>query len=226
MTTLNNLQITIDTTVPSLSIGQIQLSADRRSTKETPLTDAQRIRRAVIPANYWGELSATLNSERSQSLTDVLRTALTSIASDRLRDTLAADPLTKVLELSQFTVAALLAWNAETASGRGSITFTREQVEAWLADSATLAALRFKHAGKPNMLALCALLGTRFATLAAKNHGLKDEADALKLLQLISPDDATGSKAALTTEIIGRLEHIAKQLAAKAAEATVSMDDL
>lgn len=226
MTILNNLQVTIDTTVPTLSIGQTQLSADRRSTKETPLTDAQRIRRAVLPAGHWGELAAQLNNERSQSLTDILRAALTAIASDRLRDTLAADPMAKTLELSQFTVPALLAWNAETASGRGSITFTREQVEAWIADSATLAALRLKHAGKPNLPALCALVTTRFATLAAKNHGLKDEADALKLLQLISPEDATGSKAALTTEIIGRLEHIAKQLAAKAAEATVSMDDL
>lgn len=221
----NNL-VTIDTTVPALSIGQIQLSADRRSTKETPLTDAQRIRRAVLPAGHWGELATTLNGERSQSLTDILRTALTGIASDRLRDTLAADPMAKTIELSQFTVPALLAWNAETASGRGSITFTREQVEAWIADSATMAALRLKHAGKSNLPALCALVTTRFATLAAKNHGLKDEADALKLLQLISPEDANGSRAALTTEIIGRLEHIAKQLAAKAAEATVSMDDL
>lgn len=226
MTTINNLSVTIDTTVPALAIGQIQLSADRRSTKDKPLTDAERIRRAVLPAGHWGELASSINGERSQSLTDVLRTALVSIASDRLRDTLTETPMQLTIALSDYTVPALLAWSAETATTRGSITFTREQVEKWIADSATMQAFTTKHAGKPTLPALRSLVTTRFATLAAKNHGLKDEADADKLLAMIAPADLESTSAALVTELIGRLDHIKKALAAKAAEATVSMDDL
>jgi hypothetical protein len=226
MTVLNNLLVSIDTTVPTLSIGQIQLSADRRSTKDKPLTDAERIRRAVLPANHWGELTSSINGEKSQSLTDVLRTALVAIASDKLRDTLAAEPLALTIALADYTVPALLTWNSETATSRGSITFTREQVEAWLATSETLKAFSTKHAANPKLPALRALVTTRFATLAAKNHGMKETTDVDKLIAMISPLDFDGAGAALATEILGRLEHISKQLAAKAAEATVSMDDL
>lgn len=230
MTTIANLSVTIDTTVPTLTIGQIQLSADRRSTKEKPLTDAERIRRAVLPAGYWGELSSSINGTANQSLTDILRTALTSIASERLRDTLAATPMERLITLSDYTVPALLAWNAETASGRGSITFTREQVEAWFIESATAKSLITKWiaAGKTadQVKTMLAFVSNRFAALSAKNHGLKDETDALKLLTLLDPADATGKDASLLTEMTGRIEHICKALKAKAAEATISMDDL
>ncbi len=230
MTTINNTQVTIDTTVPTLSIGQIQLSADRRSTTANKLSDAERIRRAVLPAGHWGELAASLNEARSQSLTDILRTALTSIASDRLRDTLAAEPLARTIALNDYTVPALLAWNSETAAGRGSITFTREQVEAWFTSSATLTSLlaKWQATGKTaaQLTALQQFVANRFATLAAKNHGLKDEADASKLAALIDSADLEGTSAALVTEILGRLDAIGKQLKAKAAEATISMDDL
>lgn len=228
MTIINSSSITIDTTVPTLSLGQIQLSADRRSTKEAPLTDAQRIRRAVIPATHWGEISATLNGNQSQSLTDVLRSSIQAIASERLRDVLAAEPLTRILPLSDFTVTALLTWNADTASNRGSIAFTRDQVEAWLPTSATLKQFATKHANKPQLATLITYVSNRFAALAAKNHGLKEEGDALKLLALLAPEDSEPSnpQLALVTEIISRLEYIAKSLKAKAAETTISMDDL
>ena len=230
MTLINNTQVTIDTTVPTLTIGQIQLSADRRSTKDKPLTDAERIRRAVLPAGHWGELAASINDARSQSLTDILRSAITAIASDRLRDTLAAEPMQRTIVLADYTVPALLSWNSETAAGRGSITFTREQVETWFAGSVTLQALQTKWqaTGKTvaQLAALQQFVTNRFATLAAKHHGLKDEAAAAKLAALIDPADLDGSSAALVTEILGRLDAIGKQLKAKAAEATVSMDDL
>ncbi len=230
MTTINNISITIDTTVPTLSIGQVQLSADRRSTKEKPLTDAERIRRAVLPANHWGELTASLNGDKSQSLTDVLRIALVAIASDRLRDTLAAEPMQRTIALADYTVPALLAWNAETASGRGSITFTREQIETWFDASVTRASLINKWAdtGKTDaaIATLAAFVRNRFAATAAKNHGLKDAADADKLTALLDARDLDGKEAALMTELVGRLQHISKALTAKAAEATISMDDL
>lgn len=230
MSIINNQSVTIDTTVPTISIGQIMLSADRRSTKEKPLTDAERIRRAVLPAGHWGELAASINEERSQSLTDVLRVALTAIASDRLRDTLAAEPMQRTIALSDYTVSALLSWNAETASGRGSITFTREQIEQWFDSSATKNVLcdKWIHAGKTNeqMVTMCQFVRNRFAATAAKNHGLKEAADAVKLTTLIDSADLEGKDASLMVELLGRLEHINKSLTAKANEATVSMDDL
>lgn len=224
MSILNNLQATIDTVVPTLALGQIQISADRRSTKEKPLTDAERIRRVVLPANYWGEMEATLNNEKSQGLTDVLREALKSIAGDRLRDLLATDPMVRTVELKDYSVSALLIWQSESASSRGSITFTRDQATNWFASSATAAAMLAKHGTKG--LAIVQMLTNRFGALAAKNHGLKDESEALKLASIIDSSDLDGAEAALVAEILTRLDHIAKTLKAKAAEATVSLDDI
>lgn len=222
---INQTQIVIETVVPSLKLGEIQISADRRSTKEKPLTDAERIRRAVLPANYWGEVSGNLNSERSQGLTDLLREALKSIASDRLRDTLNENPLATTIELKDYSVAALLTWSTETASSRGSITFTRDAATSWFTTSATAAAMLEKH-GATKGAAINLMLTNRFGALAAKNHGLREESEALKLTSIISPADLEGTSAALVADIIGRLDAIAKQLRAKAQEATVSMDDI
>lgn len=228
MTIINNAQATIDTVVPTLTIGQIQLSADRRSTKEKPLSDAERIRRVVLPANHWGTFSAALNDETNQSLTDVLRTALIGIANEKLRDQLATDPMLRLVNLQDYNIANLLAWNSESATSRGSITFTRDQVETWFATSATANAIRTKHAANPKLSALLELVATRFATLAAKNHGLKTAADADKLAALIDAaelaDDA--KNASLVTEIIARIDHISSQLKKKEAETSISMDDL
>lgn len=225
MSLINNTSVTIDTVVPTLSIGQIQLSADRRSTKEKPLTDAERIRRAVLPANHWGNYSATIEGTANQSLTDVLRTKLVEIASDRLRDTLAATPDARTISLADYTITSLLAWSMETASSRGSITFTRDQAQDWFDRSETAKGMVAKH-GAAKGVAILQYLRNRFGALAAKNHGLKDEAEALKLVSIIADEDTTGTDAALVTEITARLAHIAKALAAKANEATVSMDDI
>lgn len=222
---ISSTQILIETVVPTLKLGEIQISADRRSTKEKPLTDAERIRRAVLPGTVWGEISATLNSERSQGLTDILREALKSIASDRLRDTLAENPIATTIELKDYSVAALLTWSSETASSRGSITFTRDAAVEWFKTSATAAAMLEKH-GATKGAAVIQMLTNRFGALAAKNHGLREESEALKLTSIISPADLEGTSAALVADIIGRLDSITKQLRAKAAEATVSMDDI
>jgi hypothetical protein len=215
MTIINNQEATIDTVTPALTVGQIQLSADRRTTKETPLTDAERIRRVVLPVGHWGELSASTNGQPMQGLTDCLREALRSIGSARLRDTLAAAPMQRTVALADYTVAALLAWNAETAGSRGSITFTREQVEAWYPTSAIAAAMTAK--SKEHY----AFMLNRLACLAAKMHGIKEAAHADKLVTLLA-DDAGSSTGA---ELIQRLAHITKQLTEKKAEA-ISMDDL
>lgn len=222
---INATQIVIETVVPTLKLGEIQISADRRSTKEKPLSDSDRIRRAVLPANSWGEINATLNSERSQGLTDILREALKSIANDRLRDTLNENPLATTIELKDYSVASLLTWSTETASSRGSITFTRDQATSWFTTSATAAAMLEKH-GATKGAAVNLMLTNRFGALAAKNHGLREENEATKLVSIISPADLEGTSAALVADIIGRLDAIAKQLKAKAAEATVTMNDV
>ena len=224
MSILNNKQVTIDTTVPSLSIGQIQISADRRSTTTNKLTDAQRIRRVVLPVGHWGELQGSINGASSVSLTDLLREKLVEVAGARLRDVLAENPLATMVELEQFSVASLLAWNGEAAASRGSLTFSREQVEDWFDGSATLAGLKSKHAANPKLAQLLALVRNRFATLAAKNHGLKEESEVDKLLSLIDVADAENS---LVVEIVGRLEHVRKAIVSKKnADTVVSMDDL
>jgi hypothetical protein len=224
MTVINETSVAIETVVPSLKLGEIQISADRRSTKEKPLTDAERIRRIVLPVNSWGELSATLNGEKSQGLTDIMREALRALAADRLRDALATDPMLRTVPLAEYSVSAILTWSADTAASRGSITFTRDEATNWFAKSATAAAMLAKHGAKG--IAVVAMLTNRFGALAAKNHGLKDEAEAQKLIAIIDEKDLAGEQAALVADIVGRLDAIIKQLKAKAAEATISLDDI
>lgn len=225
MNLINNTHAAIETVAPTLAIGEIQLSADRRSTKESPVAESERIRRVVLPANHWGKVESSINDERSQALTDILRAALVKLGSDRLRDQLAETPMLRSVAISDYTIAELLRWSEETATSRGSITFTREQAENWFASSITKANLAAKHGGKTDdqWKAICGFVTNRFGALAAKNHGLVKADDAVKLMAMIAPEDASSS---IGTEIIGRLQHIEKQLTAKANEATVSMDDL
>lgn len=227
---INNNQLPVQTVAPTnLVIGEVQLSADRKTTnKLQPLADSERIRRIVLPANHWsGFYAADEKGSKSQELTDVLKSALIKIASDKLRDTLAENPMAKVVNASDYTISAILVWSAETASSRGSITFTRDDVETWFDSSATAAAIKARQEAAGKTATAIATLMTfarnRFAALAAKNHGLKDAADADKLLALI---DTADTSTALVTDLAGRIAHISKSLAAKAAEATVSMDDL
>lgn len=215
MTVLNNsttAEVTIDTVTPTLKLGELQLSADRRG-KE--LTDAERIRRVVLPSGHWGELAGTLAGTASQGLTDVLREALKAIGSARLRDTLAENPLARTVALSDYSVPALLTWNAETATSRGSITFTREQVEEWFPTSSIYSAMTTKGAQWAEFV------GKRLATLAAKNHGLKKPEDADKLAVLLEQD----ATSAIGAELIQRLQHISKSLQQRTADA-LSLDDL
>lgn len=227
---LNNSHLPIQTVAPSnLELGEVMVSADKRNSKDSDkkLTDAERIRRVVLPATCWQDFQATLQGEKSQGLTDILRSALREIANDRLRDMLAEEPGKQQVAMADFTISSLLAWSEETASSRGSITFTREQVEEWFKQSTTQQNLvsKWKDAGKSadQMRQLSDFALKRFATLAAKNHGLKDAADADKLLALVAPEDA---ETGIGADIVGRIAHISKQLAAKANEANISMDDL
>jgi hypothetical protein len=224
---INNISAAIQTVTPSLTIGDIQFSADKRSTKEAPIVDAERIRRVVIPATTWGELAGTISGDKNQSLTDVLKGALVKLGNDRLRDILAESPMQRTVLVEDFTVANLLKWSEETAASRGSYTFTREDAEKWITGSVTMAAAiaRWTAAGKDatGIKAMQQFLTNRIGALAAKNHGLKDVADVTKLVAMIEPADTASN---VGTEIIGRLTSIEKQLTAKANEATVSMADL
>lgn len=219
----------IQTVAPSnLELGEVMVSADKRNSKgEKELSDSERIRRVVLPKDCWQPIEATIAGTKSQGLTDILRGALRGIANDRLRDKLAEEPQLQQVALTDFTISSLLAWSEETASSRGSLTFTREQVEEWYKDSATKKnlAAKWMAAGKSpdQMKQLSSFAEKRFATLAAKNHGLKDAADADKLMALVAPEDA---ETGIGADVVGRIAHISKTLAAKAAEAAVSMDDL
>lgn len=218
---INNSQFPIQTVTPTISLGETIISANRRSTKENPLTDAQRIRVVVLPANHWGEFSAVLEGSKSQAMTDLLRSSLVRVASERLKDALEEKPMLAAVEASDYTVASLLSWSEETATSRGSITFTRAQAEEWF-DNKLWPLVQEKYPTEKRKN-IGAFLRNRYAVLAAKNHGLAEVADAIKLVALIPEAIASDS---ISIEIAGRLAHIEKQLDAKSKEATVSMDDL
>lgn len=220
MTIINSSHASIDTVAPALNIGEIQLSADRRASKGQTLTDAERIRRVVLPANVWGNLAATIDGVPSMGLTEVLRKALQEIGSARLRDTLTEDPMLRSVPLKDYSVSALLAWNADTAASRGSITFTRDDVEAWYPTSFLYKRMTEKGAQWAEFV------GKRLATLAAKNHGLKKPEEADKLVALLEDDAIADNSAPVVAELVQRLVHISKALAAKTADTAISLDDL
>jgi hypothetical protein len=220
MTIVNNNHVTIDTTSSELTIGQILVSADRRSPKKGPkLPDAQRIRRVILPANHWQELGATLAGSSSQPLTDLLRSALKEVANARLKDTLSSDPMTRTVPLSDYTVGALLAWNNDSAASRGSITYTREEVEQWYPTSKARAAMVAERGEQ-----WAAALGEWFAKTSSKTHGVKDADTADKLIARLA-DDATieDDNAALVADLIARLASIAIAMRAKKADPVASM---
>lgn len=225
---LENNMLPIQTVAPALVVGEVMVSADKRSTKEKPLTDAERIRRVVLPAGFWGEFNVSMqDGSNSQGLKDILREAIRKIANDRLSDTLAETPMQSTVAAADFTVSALLAWSEETASSRGSIPFKREEVEAWFTASKTQQNLvaKWQAAGKDaaQMKTLNEFALKRFATLAAKNHGLKDAADAEKLLALVAPEDA---ETGIGADVVGRIAHIVKSLTSREQQQNLSMDDL
>jgi hypothetical protein len=216
MSIINSKEITVDTVTPSISIGEIMVSADRRNNKGIQLSDSERIRRVVIPAGHWGQLTATMNGTPAQGLTDILINGLKAIAAARLRDYLQEQPMARTVALADYSVSALLAWSEETASSRGSITFDRDDIIEWYPTSKLFAAMAAR--GKQ----FTDFMQQRLAALAAKNHGIKSPEDALKLQTLLA-DDADTS---MGSELIQRLAHIEKSLNARKLETTLSIADL
>lgn len=210
--TTNHQALIIHTVTPALTINDIQISADRRG-KELP--DSDRIRRICIPSEQWGTLAGQQNHQTHQGLTDILFQGLRDLAAKRLRDALEENPMARTVPSAEYTVSALLAWGAETASTRGSITFTRDDVNSWFPTSTLFQ--RYASRGQ----ATIDFLTQRLGALAAKNHGLKKPEDADKLITLLIDDAATP----LVSDMIQRLSHISKSLTAKTTD-TISMDDL
>lgn len=221
MTIINSTELTIDTTAnTSVKLGEIIISADRRASKDKKLTDAERIRRITLPANHWGDISVTQSGAKSQGLMDVLTKGLKEIASDRLRDLLTEHPMSRTVLASDYSIASLLAWSADTAATRGSLTFTVEEITEWYPNSKLQAAMSKR--GKE----FVEFVGKRLTTLAAKNHGLKTPEEADKLIVLLSDDGSADEPAPIVGELMSRLTHISKSLTAKKAETTISLDSL
>jgi len=219
MTKINEAHITVDTTTPALSIGEIQLSADRRNVEGQPkLADRERIRRVVLPAGTWGELTAHHNRQNnSQALVDVLTAAIKKLAGDKLRDYLENEPLARTVPVAAFTIPAILAWSTETAASRNSLTVTREQITSWFATSALHTAMR---ARGPEYVAL---VQQRCEALAANNHGLKTLEQVSKLVVLLADD----AKHPTVVEMLGRLASIERAISERTKGTTkVTLDDL
>jgi hypothetical protein len=217
MTKLNETHITIDTTTPNLQIGEIQLSADRRTVKGQPeLKDYERIRRVVLPAGTWNGIETTFNGNQIQSLTDAIQQAIKKLASDKLRDFLEENPLARTVPLTEFTIPAILAWSSETAASRNSLTVTKEQITDWYLTSKLAAAMKERSQGAYS------LLQQRCEAMAANNHGLKTVEQALKMITLLADD----GEHPVVIEMLGRLSAIERALTEKTKPTKVSLDDL
>lgn len=220
MTTINNTEVTIDTVATPAKIGEIVLSADRRSTKEKPLSDAERVRRAVLPAGIWGEFKITMTGSMNQTpvqgLTDILTNGLKALGNSRLKDILEENPHQRTIALKDFSVSALLAWSEETAASRGALTFDRDAVIEWFPSTKLHETMKAKGQQYVDFMQ------QRLAALAAKNHGLKKSEDADKLIALLADDEENG----ICPDLIARLAHISKSLSARKEAETISMDDL
>jgi hypothetical protein len=232
MTIINSNEVTVDTVATAAKLGEIIVSADKRSTSENPLSDAQRIRRVVLPAGHWGNLTAgTIGLDTSfkpiQSLTDILTSGLRSIANAYLKETLAENEGALTVALADFSVSNLLAWSSETAASRGALTVTKEEIERWFPTSKLFAAMAARGTAEGKGTAYTDFMGKRLSALAAKNHGIKDEAGATKLIVLLADDTATAGDS-IATEMVGRLAHIGKSFAAKTKESSssITMDNL
>lgn len=220
MPIINGTHASIDTVSAALTIGQIPVKADRRTTKEKPLTDAERIRRVVLPAGHWQGIAGTMAGEHSQALTDLLTAGLRGIADARLRDFLEEQPGARQVALADYTVGALLAWNAETAASRGSITFTRDQVVEWFPGSKVAAAMIAKSLQHRDLVL------QRLAALSAKNHGLKKPEECDKLTALLADDASAENCQPLVVELLARLDGIRTSMTARKDDKTLSLDDL
>lgn len=220
MTIINGTHASIDTTSTELKLGETPVKADRRTTKEKPLSDAERIRRVILPAGHWTDYAGTMAGSTSQALTDLLTTALRGIADNRLRDFLEEQPGARQVALADYTVPALLAWNADTAASRGSITFTRDAVVEWYGTSKVAKAMTAKSLQHRDLVL------QRLAALSAKNHGLKKPEDCDKLVALLAEDVSQENCPALVAELVARLEGIRTSMTSRKADAVLSLDDL
>lgn len=212
-TATNGTEFTIDTVTPEITLGDIMVSADKRG-KE--LKDSERIRRVVIPAKHWSGLAATQNLQLSPLLTDILIKGLQSIAKARLADYLNEQPLARTVAANDYTVSALLEWNAETTKQGQVIPFTREELEAWFPTSATFS----KYA--PKGQAITDTVGATIYKLAAKNHGLKDIDEAARVINWL--DTAVSAGDSTASALVLRLGQIIDNMKAKTDNKKISIN--
>lgn len=215
----NQQEAIISTTGLERDHDEIIVSANRKSTSDKKLTDAERIRCCAIPAATFSGITILSENCPTDPLSALLQSKLQDIANQRLREFIAetADSV-RSIPLNLFSLPALLAWDAETSAARGSISFSKEEVLEWFNKSATKQQLAQRLPAEG-----LEFISKRFSALAAKNHGLAKEADALKLLSLIAPVDATSETG---SAVVARINAIATSLRAKADSNTWSMDSI
>lgn len=189
--------------------------------KGNDVTDDLRYRSVYMPAEViFGGVTAMLDDKPSTALLSLVHNALLELARARLKDDLGDTRSLKSVVVNDYSVAALLAWNIETAAARGSLSFTKDQALTWF-DASSLSTKLIQKNPKAH-----AALRIRVAALAAKNHGIKFSKDATAILALIPAEDvATG----IGSDIVARLAHISAALAEKEQEesldfASISLD--
>jgi hypothetical protein len=99
-----------------------------------------------------------------------------------------------------FTLASLLAWNAERAALSGRL--NGEEIKKWIAESVTINTIAFKHGAE-----IAKALGEQFVKLASPNHGLTPEKASKILANLWNAEDAnsnTGLRVQLRLDAISK----------------------
>ena len=112
--------------------GTILIESRRRSTKENPVTDAQRYRAICVP-----EMMILLPNEAAQSkFHQLLQSKIQELAEARFAEFIKGNPLSSEVSAELFSINALLAYWAEEKK-RASM--SGEKILAWLKESATFA---------------------------------------------------------------------------------------
>jgi hypothetical protein len=184
----------------STNANEMQIVARWKDTDKRPISAANRIRAIVLPATIW---------KGDEAIQPIANQSLQLFVHDAIAD-LAKDYLSTIVEESNwirtqvpqesFTLASLLAWNAERAALSGRL--NGEEIKKWIAESVTINTIAFKHGAE-----IAKALGEQFVKLASPNHGLTPEKASKILANLWNAEDAnsnTGLRVQLRLDAISK----------------------
>lgn len=183
---------------------QLQIVARWKDSKEKTVSPNNRIRAIVLPANQWNEAITVEagNDETSKMLKLHIHDSIADLAKTYLATICEESNMQRTqVPIEQFTLSALLQWQAEQAAISGRL--NGDEIKNWLSSSATI-----KHVSSVHGENIGKALGEQFVKLASPNHGLTPE-KAAKLLSSLWQIEDTDSTTGLRVQM--RLTAISKK---------------